>query len=300
MNAVDPALAARLRRLSVQCGQHLLTALPGRHRGLTPGVGGHFVEHRPYQIGDDLRHMDWRASARADRHLLKLSQPERQLRALLLLDASRSMDYGAGSAHKYEDAAAVLLTLAYVLLAQGDVVQAGTFADNLALESAPVTLLKGHSAVVQALAKPPQGRQTDLAAVLNAVCARWPRRGLVVVASDLLTDDPAQSPAWERLRGRGHAVWVVHTLHQDEIDWPFRDAVQVCDPESGFRLLGEGKDFTASYAAAVQAFVQQQQQACTQAAVLYHRRISGTPLLPSLTTLLSTAPNGSLRARTWS
>jgi uncharacterized protein (DUF58 family) len=57
------------------------------------GVSVEFADFRPYQPGDDLRYVDWKIAARADRWVVKQYEEETNLRATIILDVSRSMDW---------------------------------------------------------------------------------------------------------------------------------------------------------------------------------------------------------------
>ena len=69
--------------------------LAGLHRSPKKGFSVEFAEHRSYLPGDDLRFMDWKVLARADKWLIKQYEEETNLRATIVLDVSRSMDWGA-------------------------------------------------------------------------------------------------------------------------------------------------------------------------------------------------------------
>src|ERR687886_247940 len=73
-----------------------------------------FADHRPYSPGDDPRLVDWRAYARLDRLYLKQFLEERSRTLTLLLDASASLDWGDGAAHKGRYARQVAAALAWI------------------------------------------------------------------------------------------------------------------------------------------------------------------------------------------
>src|SRR5690606_18344271 len=89
----DPAALAALGRIEVVARWVVDGFMAGLHRSPRRGFSVEFAEHRPYQPGDDLRYVDWRIVARADRWVVKQFEEETNLRAVLVLDVSRSMHW---------------------------------------------------------------------------------------------------------------------------------------------------------------------------------------------------------------
>src|SRR3954471_6769054 len=89
----DPAALASLGHLEVVARWIVDGFLSGLHRSPRKGFSVEFADFRPYQPGDDLRYVDWKIAARADRWVVKQYEEETNLRATLVLDVSRSMDW---------------------------------------------------------------------------------------------------------------------------------------------------------------------------------------------------------------
>src|ERR1051325_9022795 len=87
---VDPAALAALGGLEIIARWIVDGFITGLHRSPRRGFSVEFAEHRPYQPGDDLRYLDWRIAARADRWVVKQFEEETNLRATIVLDVSRS------------------------------------------------------------------------------------------------------------------------------------------------------------------------------------------------------------------
>ena len=119
--------------------------LKGVHRSRRVGSGMVFTDFRPYSAGDDIRHIDWGIYLRMDRLILKLFEEEADLPIYLLVDASRSMDYGTPS--KLDYARKLAAALCYVGLLNHDRVNLVSFADG-AVEALPAR--RGKSQAPQA------------------------------------------------------------------------------------------------------------------------------------------------------
>src|SRR5213082_2471332 len=91
---LDPAFMARLDQLDVMSRKMLAGKMKGERRSKRRGQSVEFADYRNYVIGDDLRFIDWNIYARLDRLFLKLFLEEEDLSLYVLLDVSKSCDYG--------------------------------------------------------------------------------------------------------------------------------------------------------------------------------------------------------------
>lgn len=99
----------------------LAAALPGRHGSPLPGGGEDFLRHRPYQLGDDLRHLDWKLFARSDRLQVREFHEAGHLPVMLVVDGSPSMAYQSSQGvSRLRYSAFLAAALARLALSQGD------------------------------------------------------------------------------------------------------------------------------------------------------------------------------------
>src|SRR3954466_9441397 len=90
---LDPATLAALGRIEIVARWIVDGFMTGLHKSPRKGFSVEFAEHRSYQPGDDLRYIDWKVLARADKWLIKQYEEETNLRATIVLDVSKSMDW---------------------------------------------------------------------------------------------------------------------------------------------------------------------------------------------------------------
>jgi len=205
----------------------------GLHRSPYHGFSVEFSEYREYSVGDDPRYLDWRLLARSDRYYIKRFEDETNLRCYLLVDLSRSMGFGSLGWSKADYARTAAATLAYFLAAQRDAVGLVTFDERIA-EYLPARHRPGHlRRLTLALERSVGGAATDLAAPLEQVARAVRKRGLVVLASDLLTPVETVAGQLGLLRCRGHEVVVLRTLDPAEIEFTFHEPALFQDVESG-------------------------------------------------------------------
>jgi hypothetical protein len=125
-------------------------------------------------------------------------------------------------------------------------------------------------AVLQLLAHAPdQPDRTDLESALAACAERVGRRGLIVLASDLLDMSPTALDPLTRMRALGHDVIVLHVMHPHEIDFPYHDRARFADPESDETMDSDPDAVRDAYKAELSAFLVGARQRCTAAGARY-------------------------------
>ncbi|MEL6896832.1 MAG: DUF58 domain-containing protein [Planctomycetota bacterium] len=281
-----PGATQRIRRLELAARRIVEGFLSGMHRSPYFGQSVEFVQHRQYVAGDEIRHIDWKVYARQDRLHIKQYEEETNLRLHLLVDRSASMDYGTGDQNKFEYAASLTACLSFLALRQQDA--CGLFTFDKDLHSSVPAKSNRHqlSRILTELDSVGTARQTDLVSVAKSVAGSIPRRGLIIIVSDLLGIDNLVE-GLRMLRQRGHDVALFHTLHDDEIDFPFdgatcfegmeNDDVLNCNP----RALREG------YLEALNEFLDQTRRSCARLMVDYETVRTSAPLDAVLARFLS-------------
>jgi uncharacterized protein (DUF58 family) len=269
---LDQEVVQRIANLRVRARRAVEGLRSGIHRSPHRGASVIFAEHRDYRPGDDLRLLDWRAFARSDRYTIKHFEQETHLRAHLLLDVSASMAFDGGdpATDKRAYAATLLGAMAFILLGQADAVGLITFATAVR-DSVPARARPGQlDAILIGLAQAgSDAENTDLNAALTECGERLGRRGLVVIASDLLDFQPTALEPLTRLRALGHDVIVFQVLHPHELDFPFRELARFRDPESGEMLDTDPEAVRQAYLEQIGDFVVGCRQRCTAAGARY-------------------------------
>lgn len=194
----------------------------GRHQSRQQGGAGEFVDFREYVDGEDLRRLDWKVLARTGRAYVRLYQDETNLLCTLVVDASGSMRFGGRSARdlkgsKLEYAQYLSTALSQVISRQQDQVGLAVVSEGLK-EFIPPGSTRDHVAnlqeTIERLATRPV---TNLASGLRDLFQRLTRRGVLLVMSDFLVDDPeAVFGAIRLFRHRRWEVVVLHLVHPDE------------------------------------------------------------------------------------
>ncbi|MEX1223255.1 MAG: DUF58 domain-containing protein [Pirellulales bacterium] len=229
MDLLRPEALARLANQQFIARGVVEGSVTGRHQSPYKGFSAEFAEHRQYVAGDDTRALDWRVLGRSDRYYIKQYVDETNLRATILLDASGSMKYvgdeaarvGGRRISKFEYARYMAASMAYLMIKQQDAVGFVSF-DESPRAYVPARSRPTHLRVLleQMHAAQPNG-ETSLATVFHTIAERIPRRGLVLIFSDLLDEVEPLLQALQHFRHRKHEVVLFHILAEEERTFPF-------------------------------------------------------------------------------
>lgn len=222
----------------------------GERRSSTLGAGMEFASYRPYQAGDDIRHLDMHVYARLGENVIRQYTVDRQLPITIIVDASTSMTFGEPS--KIDVARQLAHLLGYVGLAAGDRVQVGLFADR-GLVWSPRMQGREKAEVLFAWLEDSkaEGGQTFDRAIYAAI-PDLKAKGLVILISDWWTEELTRE--LKALQSTGQEVLAIHVMAPEEIDPELLGPglVDMVDSESGEEIeLMLDAEMLASYRAAL-------------------------------------------------
>ena len=288
---LHPEAIARITRLELRARAVVEGVLAGLHKRPYKGQSVEVLQHREYVRGDDLRRVDWKVWARQDRLYVKEFEEETSLRLALVVDASSSMDYKSGSLSKYEYAATLAASLAWLALSHGDAAGCAVF-DSQVRAAVPARTKRSQLAsVVEVLetvrGEASKGRATAFLPVLKTLSETLPRRGLVVLISDLLGDREGMFQGMQLLRKRGHDLVLLHVMDDDELTFPFDGPTRFEGLEIPDHLACNPRALRAGYLAALEAFLAESRRRCAAASCDYSLIRTGEPVDAALVQFLS-------------
>ena len=248
---IDPEVLTRIDNLELVARSVVDGFISGLHQSPMLGMSVDFAEHRAYMPGDDVRRIDWRLFARTDRLYVKEFEADTNTNLHLLLDVSRSMDFGSGAVTKLEYAKFLAASLAYLSMRQRDRIGLVTFDDDI-VETIPPSI-RHFDVVLHALDRiEPRGR-SDYRRPLDRIAEGLRRRSLVVLISDLYESPEKLLPAIAQLRYRGNDLIVFHLLDPLELNLELGNVSSVEDLESGADLPISSGEFREQYRQLVSA-----------------------------------------------
>jgi uncharacterized protein (DUF58 family) len=276
---LEPGALAAIGDLELVSRRIVDGTISGLHRSPFHGYSAEFSQYRHYRPGDDLKYIDWKLFARTDRLYTKQFRETTNLVCQIALDASASMDYaGAAGVTKFTYARLLAGALAHLVSRQGDAIGLVTYADALK-QYLPSRGGQAHlRALLLTLTRTDPSGQTDGAAALGRTIDLLKRRGLLIVISDLYDEREVVERALRRAAHIGHEVVVFHVLSRDEVELPFRDDVELEDPETGRTVLSNGAAAGRPYREAISAFLERWRTRCATYGIDYVRLFTDTPL----------------------
>jgi len=283
-----PEILSGLGKASLKSRQVVEGVLSGLHDSTFRGYSVEFAEHRKYSHGDDIRHIDWKAYGKSDRYLIKEYEEETDLKGLIIIDASASMDYGSGESTKWEYACYLAASLSYLLLRQRDAVGMVVFNDEVRAALPPMMRLSYLKHIDNALSRSrPQGRVSS-ANLMSTVRGMAPRRGLVILISDLLDQCEEIITSIKQLKHRKNEIIVFQVLDKEELDFPFTGLTIFEDMEQDTRVMADPLAIRKEYRRRMNAFLEHCSHLC-RSALLEHRLLNtSTPPGLALSKYLST------------
>ncbi len=198
----------QVRHIEIRARRALRDALAGDYRTAFRGRGLEFAELQPYSPGDDVRAIDWKATARLRTPVIRRYVEEREQTVLILVDVSGSMGYAAAGPSVRDHAVEIAGVLGLAAAGANDLVGLAAFATDVVLAVAPA---KGSSHVLRILRDLltlPAGGRTEMARALRYAGRVMRRRGVVIVISDFVATHPDHvwEPALAQLSRRHDVV----------------------------------------------------------------------------------------------
>ena len=212
-------------------------ALAGQYHAAFKGRGMEFEEVRPYQVGDDVRSIDWNVSARLGEPHIKLFREERELTVMLAVDVSGSLAFGTAGRFKEDLVAEFAATVAFSAAMNNDKVGLLSFTDRVEGHVPPRKGTRHVMRIVRdLLATRPIGRETAIGPAIEELDRVLRQRSVVFVISDFL------DRGWERsllAARRRHDVVPVVIADLREYELPPMGLVEFTDPETGRRVVAD-------------------------------------------------------------
>lgn len=247
----------------------------GLHKSPFHGFSVEFAEHRLYNHGDAIRHIDWRVYGRTDRLFVKKFEEETNLRCCLMIDTSSSMYFPQDTKglNKLQFAVLCAASIVQLLKRQLDAGALALFDEDIHYLS-PCRSSGSHYRLImneldKTLKYVPKSKSTHAAAALHQIAEQMHKRSLIVVFSDMMEDmDEAEElfSALQHLRYNKHEVVLFHIMEGKlETEFEFENRpYEFVDLESGERIKLQPRQIRDDYTAQVKAFQEMVEHKCHQ------------------------------------
>lgn len=247
----------------------------GLHKSPFHGFSVEFAEHRLYNQGDPLRHIDWRVYGRTDKMFVKRFEEETNLRCCLVLDTSSSMYFPQDSKkpNKMQFSCVGAAALLQLLKRQLDAAALAMFDEQIYYMSDCRSANSHYRLLTNELQKTlsykPQEKGTNAAAALHQVAEQMHKRSLIVVFSDMMDDSEnidSLFSALQHLRYNKHEVVLFHvTDGEQELAFEFENRpYEFVDLESGERVKLQPTQIKDEYISRMKNYQQMIESRCHQ------------------------------------
>ena len=264
---LDPEFMTRLEQLEIVSRKIFVGRMKGERRSKRKGESVEFADYRNYVVGDDLRFLDWNIYARLEKLFLKLFMEEEDLHVSILLDVSKSMDWGEPTKVLY--AKRVAAALAYIGLVNYDRISLYTYDENLREEIAGLRGRRMISHAVRFLESAEPDGVSDLAAACKTYVVRASTRGILIILSDFF-DKGSYEQGLRYLLSRDMDMYVVQILSPEEIDPTLAGDLRLIDVEDDdVAEVTVSRALINRYKQNLQAYCQGLREFCTRRGISY-------------------------------
>jgi uncharacterized protein (DUF58 family) len=267
-------------------------AVQGFMSGLHPspyfGSSVEYADHRPYALGDELRSIDWKLLAKTDKYYVKLFEEETNTRATIVLDTSRSMTFASpGQMSKLEYGMFLTAALAYMMLHQKDAVGLAMFDHGVRQYLPPRATAAHFQNMLTLMEQSKPGTDTRIGPVLNELIPRIPKRGIVILISDLLDDIRTITDGLAYCKHQRHEVIVFHLIDPAERSFPFEKLTRFKDLEGDGSLVANPRAIKQAYLQRLNEYLDRVRRVCLERDIGYELMTTNRRYDEALSTYLS-------------
>ena len=227
---IPKEILKKVKRIEITTRGMVNDVFSGEYHSVFKGRGMEFSEVREYQIGDDIRTIDWNVTARMGHPFVKIFEEERELTVMLLVDVSSSGNFGTFERMKGEIAIEICALLAFSAIKNNDKVGLIIFTDTIEKFIPPK---KGKSHVLRVLREllyhEPQGTQTNIASALEYLNRVSKRRSVVFLVSDFINAGYEKAL---QIANRRHDVVAITVTDPREVNLPDVGFIELEDAET--------------------------------------------------------------------
>jgi uncharacterized protein (DUF58 family) len=225
----------KVKRIEISTRSIVNEIFSGEYHSVFKGRGMEFAEVREYQIGDDVRTIDWNVSARSGHPYVKVFEEERELTVMFLVDVSSSGNFGTSMQFKREVAAELAAVLAFSAIKNNDKVGMIIFSDKIEKFIPP---RKGKKHVLRVIREilffKPQDARTDMSIALEYLSRIVKRKSTVFLISDFLTEDFEKSL---QVANKKHDIVAISITDPREVALPDIGMIELEDAETGESIV---------------------------------------------------------------
>ena len=284
---LQPETVAMLDSMALRAKLVVEGYIIGQHQSPYHGFSVEFAEHRSYEAGDEIRHIDWKLFGKTDRLYVKRYQEETNLSSHIILDTSRSMLYKSSNVSKLAYANLLVASLSYLMVGQQDAVGLVKFSNKINTFIPPKSKPSHLNLILKQLDDVKVEKDTKIESVLHQMAEKINKRGLVILISDLLDEPHDIINGIKHFRYKKQEVIVFHILDRKEFEFNFNTRTQFLDMETGEKIITEPWHIRSDYMTLIDNLKKYYKKECLEYSIDYLPIYTDENLDKSLTEYLN-------------
>ncbi|MBN2110090.1 MAG: DUF58 domain-containing protein [Methanosarcinaceae archaeon] len=282
---IDVDFFRQLDRFTFMVRKKVSTAYAGSRRSIHSGKGLDTIGYREYNEGDELKSVDWKAYARSEKLYVRQFEEDKSLTTHILLDASKSMDYGEGDITKFEYATMLAAGFAYLVTKDNDRFAVSTFSDEIDISRAR----RGRKHLLRTIGRLENlklGGKTGIDEITTQYQKAISSRSLVIIISDLLDDFKAIESAIYRFSY--HDLILMQVLDPTERDLTIHGHSRLVDLETQVKIdTYISESFKEEYREQLEAHINRISDVCGKVRAEFYTFTTDIPIFDAFMNTIS-------------
>ncbi len=277
---LDPKAIALVSRLELVARRAVDGFLSGRHPSPYHGSSIEYADHRPYTMGDEIRTIDWKLLAKTDKTYVKLFEDQTNLRATVIVDSSASMGFTSDTDRhptKFDYGCRIAACLTYLLIRQKDAVGLALFDEKIRTYLPARSTPSHFRLMIEQMERCQAAQTTASGKVMMELASRIPRRGMVILISDLIDDLDGIVQGLARFAFDRHDVLVFHVMDPAELQFPYEGLTRFKDPESAQQIISNPRHARKRYMEELTVFLETCRRKCRERDISYELCATDSP-----------------------
>ncbi len=276
---IDLDFIEQLKSLDLLVKRKVISSYAGEQRSIRQGRGIEPVDFREYFPGDDLKFVDWKIYARTERLFIKRFEEEKDLTTHILLDASKSMDFGSGRYTKFDFGSMLAIGFAYLVTKENEKFILATYNDDL-VENTGVKRGKAHFFnAVDLVNRQKLERKTNLERAVTRYEKFIRSRSLLILISDFLEPIEGIESGIARLARKSKNMIVIHVMDPVETGEKWEGDTKLYDLETNeVKRVFFSPDLRREYAVRMMAHIEKVRGICNSVGADFFSAKTNSPV----------------------
>jgi len=286
-NYLNPQIINQLNNLYLKAQMIVEGYMTGLHRSPYHGFSIEFSEHRAYELGDEVKNIDWKLWGKTDKYYVKRFEEETNLLSHIFLDASKSMSFQSDKISKFEYSKMITAALSYLLIQQKDAAGLFIFDSNIKNIIPPKSNKTHLNTILSMIEEIKIGEDTNISHILHLGAEKIKKRGLIILISDLLDEPENVINSLKHFKYNNHEVLVFHVLDAQEINLEYNSRTIFQDLETNKKIETEPWQIKKAYTKEMNQLIEYYKTECALNKIDYNLFITNQNLEYALSHFLN-------------